>query len=150
MSEKQNQLFMYVWSRRRARGRLTVAAMGAGIGALGGLLFTSIMFWGSGGSSMSVNEDAVSPMESAIGHAIGPAGLMLVLAVPAFAALGAGLAWRVFGSQEAIYQSLLAQGVEPPATKPVLNGRDRWPQYAVIATVVIIAVFILCVALFVH
>lgn len=143
-------MFMHVWSRRRARGPLAVAAMGAGIGALGGLAFTAIMLGSMSGENISLNEDEATPLMMAVGRVIGPGGLMLVMAVPAFAALGGFLAFRVFNSQEAMYQAMLAQGARPPETKPVLEGRERWPQYAVIATVALIACFILAIAVFVR
>jgi hypothetical protein len=41
---------------------------------------------------------------------------------------------------------MAAQGAEPPAQKPTLKANERGPQIAVLATVVIIAIFIIVVA----
>jgi len=71
---------------------------------------------------------------------------MAAMAIPAFAAIGALVAWRVWGSQEAIYQNLLAQGYQEPAEPPVLTNAEKWPQYAVYAAIGVIVLFILFVA----
>jgi hypothetical protein len=72
-------------------------------------------------------------------------GLLLLLSVGAFAGLGFFLAGRVFASQEAMYQAMLASGAQAPPQKPVMQGGDRWPAVAVGVAVAVIAGFILFV-----
>lgn len=125
MNERQRDLFMYIWSERRKRGKAAVALRGAGIGALGGVLFSLIL-----GSSF----DAATLVENA--------GKLLLLSVPAFGWIGYLGASRVFASQEAMYQSMLASGARVADTKPVMQPGDRWPAIAVGVTFVLIAGFI--------
>ncbi len=121
-----------------------MALLGFAIGALGGLTFTILMF-GFGGN-MSINHDEVPPaLEWAT--KLGPVAFMLVMAVPAFGALGAITIDRVYQGQEAHYQTLLARGVAAPTTKPVLTAAERGPMIAVILAVVVIIAFILFVAI---
>ncbi|MEZ5961067.1 MAG: hypothetical protein R3C30_11670 [Hyphomonadaceae bacterium] len=139
MNERQRDLFMYVWSRRRTPGQAAISMRGLIIGALGGLLFTLMLigdFGADRGSYTGVS--AIIPF-------IERGGKLLVLSVGAFAAMGFFLANRVFASQEAIYQRLLAQGATAPAEKPVMQGADRWPAIAVGIAVAVIAGFILFV-----
>ena len=138
MNERQRDLFLYVWSQRRAPGQMAISMRGLIIGALGGLLFTLILIGditeGSRGSYTGIS--AIIPM-------IERGGTLLVLSVGAFGALGFFLANRVFASQEAMYQNMLAQGARVPAEKPVMQGADRWPAVAVGIAVAIIAGFII-------
>jgi hypothetical protein len=39
MNERQRDLFLFLWSKRRTPGLRTVGLRGLGIGALGGILF---------------------------------------------------------------------------------------------------------------
>ena len=73
-------------------------------------------------------------------------GLLLLLSIGAFGLIGFTLANRVFASQEAMYQSMLASGARVPDQKPVLQGADRWPAIAVAIAFAVIAGFILFVA----
>ncbi len=123
MNERQRDLFLYVWSRRRTPGQNAIALRGALIGAAGGLLFTLLMF---GGGAVSVGNTWPSLM-----HALSEGFRMLVLAVPAFGAIGYFGANRVYASQEAMYQAMLQSGAQVPAQKPVMQGADRWPAIAV-------------------
>ena len=123
MNERQRDLFLYEWSKRRGLGQIGAGLRGAAIGALGGVAFALIMM----GGSTSV-------------------GAVLPLSVPAFALLGFVLANRVFASQEAMYQSIVATGAQPPAENPAMQGADRWPAIAVGVAVAIIVGFILVVA----
>lgn len=127
MTPNQRDVFMYSWAQQRKRGRLGNLLLCAGIGAAGGLLF-GFMLLG----------DVADP--------IGNFLRLFGLAVPAFAALAAGLGDRVYMSNEAIYQNMVAQGAAPPTQKPTLKASERGPQIAVLATVVIIAIFIIVVA----
>ena len=123
MNERQRDLFLYVWSKRRGLGQIGAGLRGGAIGALGGVAFAALLI--SGGASF---------------------GAVLVLSVPAFALIGFALANRVFASQEAMYQSIVATGAQPPADKPVMQGADRWPAIAVGIAVAIIVGFIAVVA----
>lgn len=119
MNERQRDLFLWAWSRRRKPGRLGVALRGAAIGAAGGMLFTLVL----------------AP----------PAGdvlRMLGMAVPAFGLIGLLGADRVFVSQESTYQSLLRAGAQIPQRKPDMQITDRGPAIAVGIAVAIIAGFI--------
>ncbi|MBX3430533.1 MAG: hypothetical protein KF779_13210 [Hyphomonadaceae bacterium] len=141
MNERQRDLFLYQWSRSRAPGQMAISLRGAAIGALGGLLFTLMLIGDVGGDRGSYTGlSAIIPF-------IERGGKLLVLSVGAFAAIGFGLANRVFASQEAMYQSMLATGAQPPAEKPVMQGADRWPMIAVGIAVAVIAGFILFVAI---
>lgn len=139
MNERPRDLFLYEWSRRRAPGQTAIALRGGLIGAAGGLLFTLLMF--SGGA---VDVGNTWP---ALMHAFSEGGRMLLLAVPAFGAIGYFGANRLYASQEAMYQAMLQSGARPPAQKPVMEGADRWPAIAVGVAFLVIGGFI--VALFI-
>lgn len=139
MNERQRDLFLYEWSRRRAPGRARVALRGAIIGALGGVLFTVLM--------MSAGALEFGNTSASLMSGLGNLAKMLGLAVPAFGAIGYVGANRVYAQQEAMYQAILQTGAQPPAEKPQLQGADRWPAIAVGVAVVIIAGFI--IALFI-
>ncbi len=137
MNERQRDLFLYAWSERRKPGQTAIALRGAIIGALGGLLFTFIMLGEIGGDRGSYTGlSAILPL-------IERGGTLLAMSVGAFAFIGFVLANRVFAQQEQMYQSILTTGAQIPATKPVMQGADRWPAIAVGIVAVIIAVFIL-------
>jgi len=139
VNERQRDLFLYAWSRRRTPGQAAIGLRGAAIGALGGLVFALIMaggidFGGKGGGLA-----AIIPM-------ITRGGTLFAISIAAFGSLGFLLANRVFASQEAIYQSMLASGARVPDQKPVMQGADRWPAVMVGVAVAVIAGFILFVA----
>ena len=140
MNERQRDLFLYLWSRRRTPGQAAIGLRGAGIGALGGLVFALVLaggldFRGKGGGLV-----AILPV-------IERGGALLALSIGAFALLGFVLANRVFAAQEAMYQSMIAAGARVPEQKPVMQAGDRWPAIAVAVAAVIIAGFILFVAI---
>jgi hypothetical protein len=141
VNERQRDLFLYVWSERRKPGQAQIGLRGAIIGALGGLVFAAILFGdvtnGARGSYTGLS--AIIPI-------IERGGLLLLLSVGAFGLIGFIGANRVFASQEAMYQSMLATGAQVPAQKPVMQGADRWPAIAVGIAVAVIAGFILFVA----
>lgn len=151
MSPAQRDTFMWEWGKRRARGRLHFLLLAAGIGALGGVLFVVLMFGLSGGNLRFTGIEE-APRYTIAGQlqSLISAIIMLGMAVPAFAGLGALTAYRVWNGQEVQYQRLLEQGAAPPAQKPApLQGMDRAPQIAVFVAVGVIALFILFVAIFV-
>lgn len=132
MNERQRDLFLYLWSRRRAPGATAVALRGAGIGALGGIVFGLLL---SPGAPPGVAAYDI------LGQAM--AGLRIyALAVPAFALLGFLGARRVYASQEAMYEAMLASGARVPEAKPAMQAGDRGPAIAVGIAVAVIAGFI--------
>lgn len=137
MNERQRDLFLYVWSRRRAPGQAAIAMRGLIIGALGGVLFTLMLIGdiGAGARGSYTGISAILPF-------IERGGMLLVLSVGAFGALGFFGANRVFAAQEAQYQAILATGAKPPDQKPVMQGADRWPAIMVGVAVAVIAGFI--------
>jgi hypothetical protein len=141
VNERQRDLFLWLWSQRRKPGQNAIALRGAAIGALAGVVFAFIL--GSGGS---IDRGAYTGL-SVIIPIIERGGMMLLLSVGAFGLLGFVLANRLFAAQEARYQSMLAAGAQAPAQKPVMQEADRWPAIAVGIAVVVIAGFILFVAM---
>ncbi len=140
MNERQRDLFLYLWSRRRAPGQAAVALRGALIGAAGGLVFALFMangidFGGKGGGLASL-----IPL-------ITRGGALFGMSIAAFAGIGFFGANRVYASQEAMYQSILATGARVPDQKPVMQPGDRGPALAVGIAVVVIIGFILYVAI---
>jgi hypothetical protein len=133
MNDRQRDLFLWQWSRRRQPGQTAIAIRGALIGAAGGLLFALIMFSGMG----SDNGSTASML-----NLLASASKLLVLSVPAFAWLGYTGATRVFTANEAMYQAMLNTGAQIPTQKPILTTADRGPAIAVAITVVIIVGFI--------
>ncbi len=141
MNERQRDLFLYVWSRRRTPGQAAIALRGAAIGALGGVVFALIL--GSGIDFGGKGSAAIIPF-------ITRGGMLLLMSIVAFGGIGFFGANRVFASQEAMYQSILATGARVPDQKPVMQPGDRGPAIAVGIAVAVIAGFILFVALFVR
>lgn len=133
MNERQRDLFLYLWSRRRQAGRAKIVMRGAIIGALGGVLFTLMML-----SAINLGNTWPELMDG-----LGRLGLMLGLAVPTFGLIGFLGASRVWNSQEQMYQAMLAAGARAPDQKPVMQPGDRWPAIMVGAAVAAIAGFIL-------
>lgn len=132
MNDRQRDLFLYRWSKRRTPGQKAVELRGAGIGALGGILFGLML---SPGPAPDVHAyDTLGQLTSGLG--------VYALSIPIFALLGWSGARRVFASQEAMYQSLLAAGARVPDQKPVMKASDRGPAIAVGITVAVIVAFI--------
>ena len=110
---------------------MAIGLRGAGIGALGGLLFAFLLAPGS---------DA--PAYDIIGQ-LAPMARVITLAVPAFALIGWLGANRIYASQEAMYRQMLQSGARVPDEKPVMQPGDRGPAVAVGIAVAIIAGFII-------
>lgn len=137
MNDRQRDLFLYLWSRRRQPGQTAIALRGAAIGAVGGVAFALIML-----SSSGVDRGAYTGV-SAIIPLLERGGMLLVLSIGAFAGIGFVGANRIFAAQEAMYQSMLAAGARIPDEKPVMQMSDRGPALAVAIAAAIIAGFIL-------
>lgn len=137
MNERQRDLFLWQWSKRRAPGQRAVGLRGAAIGALGGILFGIML---SPGPAPDVHAyDTLGQLTSGLG--------VYLLSIPTFTFFGWRGATRVFTSQEAMYQALLAGGARVPDQKPVLKTSDRGPAIAVAITVVVLIAFIAFVAI---
>ena len=138
VNERQRDLFLWVWSRRRAPGLMQVSLRGAALGALGGLAFSSIML-----AAMGAPDPKGYTGLSAIIPMLERGWLMLSMAVPAFGLIGFLGANRVFALNERMYESLLQSGARVPEQKPEVRGGDRWPAIIVGVAAAIIAGFIL-------
>ena len=134
MNDRQRDLFLWLWSRRRKPGRVAIALRGAVIGAVGGAVFAGIMLGAIGKGGTHSSEAFLASLKDA--------GLLFGLSIPTFAAMGFALAHRVFSTQEAMFQSLLRDGARVPDEKPVLTTRDRGPAIAVGIVVAVIVAFI--------
>lgn len=121
MNERQRDLFLYVWSKRRAAGQMAIGMRGLVIGAIGGLVFT-IALAGAAGFENFIK--------------------ILLPALGAFAGIGFVGANRVYASQENQYQAILATGAQVPTQKPVMQLGDRGPAIAVGIAVAVIIGFI--------
>jgi len=146
MNQRQRDLFLWIWSRRRTRGRLNIALIGAGIGALGGLGFTLLFFWLptlAGQSIGTLDTSEMAPFLAAIADRLGPQGFVALAATLAFGGMGLFMADRVYSLNERQYQALLDAGASIPATKPMLTVADRAPMFAVLAVFAAIAIFLI-------
>ncbi len=133
MNERQRDLFLWQWSRRRTPGATVIALRGALIGAAGGIVFALVLSSGFRADNGSVASVLALFQQGAA---------VLVLSVPAFAWIGYLGASRVFAANEAMYQAMLGAGARVPAEKPQLRAGDRGPAIAVAITMVLIVAFI--------
>jgi hypothetical protein len=136
VNERQRDLFMYLWSRRRQPGQAAIALRGAIIGALGGVVFALILL-----PDVTAERGAYTGL-SAILPMIERGGPLLLISVGAFGFLGFLGANRVFAAQEAQYQALLRAGAKVPDQQPVMQPGDRGPAIAVAIAVALIVGFI--------
>ncbi|HYD87222.1 MAG TPA: hypothetical protein VEA80_07095 [Vitreimonas sp.] len=134
MNQRQQAMFLWDWARKRRRGRLAVALVGAGIGAIGGLVFALLMLYAmtSNGGAFYVDEEEAGPILGAVARTLGPTGFLFVLSLPAFAGLGAFLAQRVWGWNDYRYHSLLEAGAIVPPEKPAMTAKERAAKWAVV------------------
>jgi hypothetical protein len=136
MNDRQRDLFLYLWSRRREPGPAAVALRGALIGGLGGLVFAILMLGETGADRGGYTGlSALLPLFER-------GGVLIALSVPAFAWIGYLGASRLYASQEAMYQAMLAAGARVPEQKPAMQARDRGPALAVAIAVLAIVAFI--------
>ncbi|HWT16229.1 MAG TPA: hypothetical protein VN581_10635 [Patescibacteria group bacterium] len=133
MNERQRDMFLWQWSRRRVVGPLAVALGGALVGAAGGVVFALILFGDFGTDNGSV---------AAFLALLEQGAAALVLAVPAFAGIGCLGASRVFAANEAMYQSMIKSGARVPEHPPQLRAGDRGPAIAVAVAMAMIVAFI--------
>jgi hypothetical protein len=131
VNERQRDLFLYQWSRRRRPGRARRLMTSAGVGGLGGVVFAWVLY------DAGARTPGVHAYDTA--GQIGSLVQLLLLAVPVFAGIGLVTADRVWRSHEGMYQRLLASGAQVPDRKPDLTIGDRGPAIAVAIAVVVIA-----------
>lgn len=125
MNPRQAQNFLYEWERRRQAGIGRLLLLGAGIGALGGLLFAALMWALS--PNLTLNEEELPPFVLLFALWVGPVLFLFTISLLAFAGLGAFLAligWRKLNAQA---NALWAQGYRPAAEKPTYSWKDRAP-----------------------
>ena len=138
MTPKQAQNFLYEWGKRREGGLGKVLLLGAGIGAAGGLLF-GVLFWAAS-PNLSLNEDEIAPLLLVYARAVGPTVFLFTLALPAFAGLGAFLAFYAWRMMEGRYHGLIDAGVRPASQKPVYTLKDRMPGLIVVGVAVLVII----------
>ncbi|MBC7769617.1 MAG: hypothetical protein H7124_12620 [Phycisphaerales bacterium] len=148
MNERQQAMFLWDWSRKRRHGRAGIALLGAGIGAIGGLAFAAIMLYALtlDGATFSVNEDEMGGFFVLIARALGPTGFLFALSIPAFAALAAFVADRIWGVQEGVYHALLSQGARVPAAKPPTTWKDHAPRLTLLCGFGLLVIWVLYMA----
>lgn len=136
--QQHERNFLYEWGKRREAGLGKVLLLGAGIGALGGLFF-AVIFW-MASPNLSLNEDELAPFLLLYARAVGPAPFLFSLALPAFAGLGAFLAFTAFRMMDARYQALIDAGVRPATEKPVYTLKDRAGGLIVVGVAVLVLI----------
>jgi hypothetical protein len=141
VNERQRDLFLWLWSKRRAPGQAAIALRGAVIGAIGGIVFALIIL-----GHIGADRGGYTGL-SAILPLIQRGGMLLALSVAALGFIGFAGANRVFAAQEAQYQAILATGAKVPDQKPVMQPGDRGPAIAVAIAVAVIVGFIAFVAM---
>lgn len=140
MNSRQQDNFMWTWSRRRAHGPGRMAGYGALIGGICGLIFYGAMFDGIMASVAGRNG-----LSTLLNLVDGPA-LMVLMFIPGLAVVGYLRGRQLFQRQERLFQHLRDQGAEVPIARPTLQLADRLPLLSVIATLVILAAFTLYLA----
>ena len=142
MNPRQQQNFLYEWGKRREAGIGKVLLLGAGVGAAGGLLFAVLMWAAS--PNLSLNEDEIAPFLLIYARGAGPVAFLFSLALPAFAGLGAFLAFTAWRRMEVQYWALIHAGARPASQKPVYTWKDRAPGLIVAG----VGVLLVCGLLF--
>ena len=133
MNERQRDLFLWQWSRRRTPGAAAIAVRGALIGAAGGVVFALML-----SSGLRADNGSVASVLAVLQQG----AAVLVLSVPAFAWIGHVGASRVFAANESMYQAMLRSGASLPEHAPQLQAGDRGPAIAVAVAVLMIVAFI--------
>lgn len=133
MNERQRDLFLWQWSRRRAPGHAAIALRGALVGAAGGVVFALVLTAGLRPDNGSVASLLAVLKQGAVA---------LTMSIPAFASIGYLGARRVFVANEAMYQAMLRSGARLPEAKPQLRAGDRGPAIAVAVAMLLIVGFI--------
>jgi MFS family permease len=134
-----NARFLWDWARKRERGRMRVIGLGAGVGAIGGAVFAIAML-AAIGPSIRFSEDSMSPWVYAFAQAVGPQIFMFVLALPAFAFIGAFVANRVWRMQEYRYATLLYEGATVPVTEPPRVPGENNAKIIMLVIVALVAI----------
>jgi hypothetical protein len=143
MNERQRAAFLWGWSRRRRMGLGGFLLLGLGVGAVGGLVFAGAMLFAmtANGGTFRVAEEDLSGLMLWFAQTLGPTGFLFAISIPAFAGLGAVLALFAGRRIEWQYQNLLAQGAQPPQSKPQLTWKDRAPSYVVLAGLALLVIW---------
>lgn len=144
VNDRHDGIFLWDWARKRRRGFGAVLLIGAGVGAAGGVVFALLMLYGmtANGGAFGINEDATGPILGAIGRALGPAGFLFFLSIPAFAGLGAFIASVVWRRMEFRYHYLLEHGARVPPERPVMTAQDRMAKWAVLGGFALLCLFL--------
>lgn len=137
--QQRERNFLYEWGKRREGGLGKVLLLGAGIGALGGLFF-AMLFWAAS-PNLSLNEEELAPFLLLYARAVGP--FLFSLALPAFAGLGAFLAFTAWRTMEARYHALIDSGARPATEKPVYTLKDRAGGLIVIGVAILVLIGLL-------
>ncbi|HRP11698.1 MAG TPA: hypothetical protein PLK37_11730, partial [Terricaulis sp.] len=90
--------------------------------------------------NLSLNEDEIAPFLLIYARAVGPAPFLFTLALPAFAGLGAFLAFNAWRMMEGRYHGLIDAGVRPASEKPVYTLKERMPGLIVVGVVVLVII----------
>jgi len=145
MNERQQNAFLWSWNQRRKRGQGHSILFGAGIGAIGGLLFALLMLYAmtANGGGFRVDEEEAGPILGAIARLLGPTGFLFFLSIPAFAGLGALLSSRVWGMMEHRYHNLINAGFQLPTTPVKLTLKEQRGGLIVLGALVLLALFVL-------
>lgn len=134
MNERQRDLFLWQWSRRRAPGRTAIALRGGLIGAAGGVVFALVLT-----GSLRADNGSVASVLAVLKQG----AVVLLISMPAFAWIGYLGARRVFVANEAMYQAILRSGARVPEARPQLLASDRGPAIAVAVAMLVIVGFII-------
>ena len=136
MNPNRRDMFLWQWSRRRRIGSTGAAVRGALIGAAGGLVFALVL-----GLDMDSSGPRGFPW---LLERIGQLALLGAVAVPAFAAPACFFAWRIFRTNESIYQGVVQGGAAVPMqAPPPLAWSERGPAIAVAVAMLLIGALVL-------
>lgn len=133
MSERERDLFLYLWHETRKSGPNVVELRGGIIGGIGGVVLAWMLvpYAVTPGVEMW---DLLTPLLSAL--------RLFFVCISACAIAGWFGAQRYYKAQDARYQPFLASGVQIPLQKPPTPPSQRWAARAIAVAVSVIAVVI--------
>ncbi len=149
MSRREEDIFLWTWSRRRATGWRASLIRGAIIGAIGGFLFAALMFFAMthDGASFEISEDAAGPILGPLARALGPTLFLFVLSSAAFAGLGIFATTIIWRRMEWRYNALLNAGRQAPEQEPLLTAAEKRSKWMVLGGIGLLCAFLLALAL---